>query len=125
MFCRWAPPTTSPSGFFIPRISSLINCRNSKANELPLGRWEGERGSPAKKFPGKGGKPAETATFVPVAGSAADKALNDGTVDVVWIIGVPEATAVQSFLRNPKVRLMSFPMAEAFTRIFPDLNRLI
>ena len=68
---------------------------------------------------------AETATFLPFAGSAADKALKDGKVDAVWIIGVPEATAVQSFLRNPNVRLMSFPMAEAFTRIFPDLIRLV
>ena len=68
---------------------------------------------------------AETATLLPFAGSAAEKALKDGQVDVVWIIGVPEATAVQSFLRNPNVRLMSFPMAEAFTRIFPDLIRLV
>ena len=36
-----------------------------------------------------------------------------------------EAAAVQSLLRNPDVRLMSFANAEAFTRIFPDLNRLV
>jgi TRAP-type uncharacterized transport system substrate-binding protein len=79
----------------------------------------------AEQILGKGGINSETAIFLPFAGSAADKALDDGKVDVVWIIGVPEATAVQSFLRNPKVRLMSFPMAEAFTRIYPDLNRLV
>jgi len=79
----------------------------------------------AEQILGRGGVNAETATLLPFAGSAADKALNDGKVDVVWIIGVPEATAVQSFLRNPKVRLMSFPTAEAFTRIFSDLNRLV
>lgn len=79
----------------------------------------------AEQILGRGGVNAETATLLPFAGSAADKALNDEKVDVVWIIGVPEATAVQSFLRNPKVRLMSFPSAEAFTRIFSDLNRLV
>ena len=79
----------------------------------------------AEQILGRGGVNAATATLLPFAGSAADKALNDGKVDVVWIIGVPEATAVQSFLRNPKVRLMSFPTAEAFTRIFSDLNRLV
>jgi TRAP transporter TAXI family solute receptor len=79
----------------------------------------------AEQILGKGGVSAETATLLPFAGSAADKALKDGKVDAVWIIGVPEATAVQSFLRNPNVRLMSFPMAEAFTRIFPDLIRLV
>ena len=51
--------------------------------------------------------------------------MNDGKVDAVWIIGSPDATAVQSFLRNPNVRLMSFPTAEAYTRIFPELVRLV
>ena len=79
----------------------------------------------AEQILGKGGVNAETATFLHFAGLAADKALKDGQVDAVWIIRVPEATAVQSFLRNPNVRLMSFPTAEAFTRIFPDLIRLV
>ena len=79
----------------------------------------------AEQILGKGGINSENATLLPFAGTSADKALSEGKVDVVWIIGVPEATAVQSFLRNPNVRLMSFPMAEAFTRIFPDLNRLV
>ena len=68
---------------------------------------------------------SETATLLPFAGSAAVEALNDGKVDAVWILGAPDATAVHSFLRNPNVRLMSFPTAEAFTRIFPELVRLV
>jgi TRAP-type uncharacterized transport system substrate-binding protein len=79
----------------------------------------------AEQILGKGGVNSETATFLPFGGSAAYNALNERKVDAVWIIGVPEATAVQSFLHNPNVRLMSFPTAEAFTRIFPDLNRLV
>ena len=79
----------------------------------------------AEQILGRGGINSENATLLPFAGSAADRALNDGKVDVVWIIGVAEATAVQSFLRNPNVRLMSFSMAEAFTRIFPEFNRLV
>jgi TRAP-type uncharacterized transport system substrate-binding protein len=78
----------------------------------------------AEQVLAKGGVNSETASFLPFAGSAADKALNDGQIDAVWIIGVPEATAVQSFLRNPNVRPMNFPMGDAFTRIFPDLARM-
>jgi len=78
----------------------------------------------AEQVLGKGGVNSETAKFLPFAGSDADKALQDGQVDAVWIIGVPEATAVQSFLRNRNVRPMSFPMSEAFTRILPDLARM-
>jgi TRAP-type uncharacterized transport system substrate-binding protein len=79
----------------------------------------------AEQILGKGGVNSETATLLPFAGSAAVKALNDGKVDVIWAIGAPDATSIQSFLRNPNVRLMSFPMAEAFTRIFPELARLV
>jgi TRAP-type uncharacterized transport system substrate-binding protein len=73
----------------------------------------------------KGGVNSETATLLPFAGTAAVEALNDGKVDAVWIIGAPDAPAVHSFLTNPNVRLMSFPIAEAFTIIFPDLVRLV
>ena len=79
----------------------------------------------AEQILGKGGVNSETATLLPFAGSAAVKALNDGKVDVIWAIGAPDATSIQSFLRNSNVRLMSFPMAEAFTRIFPELARLV
>ena len=34
-------------------------------------------------------------------------------------LGAPDATAVHSLLRNPNVRLMSFPTAEAYTMYFP------
>jgi TRAP transporter TAXI family solute receptor len=78
----------------------------------------------AEQVLGKGGVNYETATLLPFAGSAAEKALKDGEVEAVWIIGVPEATAVQSFLRDPNVRPMNFPMADAFTRVFPDLARM-
>jgi TRAP-type uncharacterized transport system substrate-binding protein len=79
----------------------------------------------AEQILGKGGVNSETATLLPFAGTAAVEAMNDGKVDAVWIIGAPDASAVHSFLQNPNVRLMSFPIAEAFTIIFPDLVRLV
>jgi len=78
----------------------------------------------AQKILGKGGVNSETATLMPFAGLEAVKAMNDGRVDVVWIIGSPDATAVKAFLVNPNIRLLGFPTAEAFTRIFPELVRL-
>jgi hypothetical protein len=79
----------------------------------------------AEQILGKGGVNSETATFMPFGGEAAVEALNDGKVDAVWILGAPDATAVNSLLRNPNVRIMSLPMAEAFTRIIPGLARLM
>jgi TRAP-type uncharacterized transport system substrate-binding protein len=79
----------------------------------------------AEQILGKGGVNSETATFVSFAGTAAVEAINDGKVDAVWIIGAPDATAVKSLLQTPHVRIMSFPTAEAFTRIFPGLARMV
>jgi TRAP transporter TAXI family solute receptor len=79
----------------------------------------------AEQILGKGGVNSETATFLPYAASAAVEALNDGKVDAVWTIGTPDVTAVKSLLGNPNVRIMSLPNAEAFTRIFPNLARLV
>src|SRR5262249_22838452 len=78
----------------------------------------------AERILGLAGISESTATFLPFAGLAAVEALKDGKVDVVWILGALEAPAVQALLRNPEVRLLSFEMAEAYTRIYPDLVRL-
>ena len=79
----------------------------------------------AEQILGKAGVNSENVTFLPFAASNAVEALNDGKVDAVWTLGAPDAPAISSLLRNPSVRLMSFPRAEAFTRIFPDLVRLV
>jgi TRAP transporter TAXI family solute receptor len=65
-----------------------------------------------------------TATFLPFIGVAAVEALKDAKVDVVWILGSLEVPAVQALLKNPEVRLLNFEMADAYTRIYPDLVQL-
>src|SRR5262249_4352907 len=67
----------------------------------------------AEQILGKSGVNSETAALLPFGGVAAVAAMNEGKVDAVWIVGSPDATAVHSFLTNPNVRLMSFPLAEA------------
>jgi TRAP transporter TAXI family solute receptor len=79
----------------------------------------------AERILGIAGITSETATLLPFAGDNAVDALKDGKVDVVWNVSTPDAPNVQALLRNPRVRLMSIPRAEAFTRIFPDLVRLV
>lgn len=116
---------TQPFWIFYSSNEPLDRLAQLKGKRIAVGPVGSATRSTAEQILGKGGVNAETATFLHFAGLAADKALKDGQVDAVWIIGVPEATAVQSFLRNPNVRLMSFPTAEAFTRIFPDLIRLV
>jgi TRAP transporter TAXI family solute receptor len=104
------------------RFERLSQLKGKRIAVGPIG--SGTRAS-AEQILGKGGVNSETATLLPFAGSAAVEAVNDGKVDVVWSSGASDGPAVRSLLENPKVHLMSFPTAEAFTIIFPHLVRLI
>ena len=79
----------------------------------------------AERLLGKANVNSKTATLLPFGGDAAVDALNDGKVDVILIVGGSDSPAVRALLTNPRVRLMNFSMAEAYTRIFPDLVRLV
>lgn len=57
--------------------------------------------------------------------AAANKALLQGTVDAVMIIGTEDNALVKELLHNPKVRLMSFRQAEAYTRLIPALSHVV
>lgn len=67
----------------------------------------------------------DNATIVSLASPAGAKALKDGEVDVFVLIIELNAPLVQSLLRDPTVRLMSFTQAEALTRVYPFLTRLV
>ena len=77
----------------------------------------------AERILGKAGINSDTATLLPFGGSAAVDALKEGRVDVVWYNGGPGASAVHELLQNPQVRLMDFPLTDAFTRSFADISR--
>jgi TRAP transporter TAXI family solute receptor len=77
----------------------------------------------AERILGKAGINSDTATLLPFGGSAAVDALKAGIVDVVWYNGGPGASAVHELLQNPQVRLMDFPLTDAFTRSFADISR--
>ena len=119
------PVNDQPFWIFYSSSQQFDQLSQLKGKRIAIGPIGSATRYMAEQVLGKGGVNSQNATFLPFAGSTADEALKNGQVDAVWIIGVPESTAVQSFLRNPNVRPMSFPMSEAFTRIFPDLTRMI
>jgi hypothetical protein len=64
-------------------------------------------------------------TLLTLSGPAVAKALKDGEVDVIFLPQALNAPNVQLLLRDPAIRLMSVSQAEALTRVFPVLHRLI
>ena len=101
---------------------------------LTLGQLKGKRISVGPNGSGtrlaalsvleKAGVNPKTSEMLPLYGNEAVKALDEGKVDAVWLSSAPNASAVQALLRNQKVKVMSFPTAEAFTRIMPELVRI-
>jgi TRAP transporter TAXI family solute receptor len=71
------------------------------------------------------GVSATTATLLPLSGGDAVTALKDGRVDAVFLVVAAEAPMVQALLREPEIRVMSLVQAEAYTRLFPYLSRLV
>lgn len=60
-----------------------------------------------------------------LTGEAAVKALQQGQVDVVMLVASPRSKAVNALLRDPRVQLLSFSYAEAYTRHFPYLSAIL
>jgi hypothetical protein len=119
------PIFTDPFWIFYSSTEPIDRLSQLKGKRIAVGPIGSGARYSAEKILSKGGVNSETATLLPFAGLDAVSALKDGKVDAVWINGGPDSPAVQALLANPSVRLMDFQLAEAFTRIFPNLVRVV
>ena len=114
-----------PFWIFYPSGESLDGLPQLKGKRIAVGPEGSGARYTAERILSKANINSKTATLLPLAGDAAVDALNNGKVDAALIVGGSDAPAVGSLLTNPRVRLMNFSTAEAFTRVFPDLVRLV
>lgn len=63
--------------------------------------------------------------LVDLHSSAAVKAIREGRVDVIMISSTVDNALVQELLHAEGIRLMNFRQAEAYTRRFPALSRVV
>jgi TRAP-type uncharacterized transport system substrate-binding protein len=68
---------------------------------------------------------SENTTLLPLVGPATAIALKSGEVEATFVPFDLNAPPVQSLLRDPDIRLMNLTHAEALTRRFPYLTRLV
>ncbi len=69
--------------------------------------------------------PTDSGHLLPLAGLDAAEELQQGRIDAAFIVAAPEAPVVQVLLRSPGVRLMSFSQADAYTRRFSFLSKIV
>jgi TRAP-type uncharacterized transport system substrate-binding protein len=66
----------------------------------------------------------ELLTLSPLGGEQAGDALLAGRLDAAIFVAAPESTVIQKLIQNPDIKLMSFAIADAYSRRFPFLTAL-
>jgi TRAP-type uncharacterized transport system substrate-binding protein len=114
-----------PFWIFYPSSQSLDSLTQLKGKRIAVGpEGSGARYS-SERILSRANIDAKTATLLPLAGDAAVEALKKGAADAALLVGGSDAPSVERLLNDPNVRLMNFSTADAFTRVFPDLVRLV
>ena len=89
----------------------------------------GPEGSGARKYSldllRASGAAEPPTSLLDIPSAAANKALLEGALDEVMIIGSEDNVLVRELLYSEKIKLMSFKHAEAYTRLFPALSHII
>ena len=99
--------------------------RQLKGKRVALGPQGSGQRPITEKILEVSGVSSETTTLLSLSAQDAVNAINDGRIDALFLPFALDSPILYSLLRNPRVRPMSFTEADALTRIFPYLVRLV
>jgi TRAP transporter TAXI family solute receptor len=110
---------------FYSAAETITDLRQLKGKRIALGP-EGSGQRPlTEKILEISGVTDENTTLVGLSAQESVNAINDGTIDAMFLPFALDSPILRSLLASPRVRPMSFTEAEALTRIFPYLVRLV
>src|SRR5262245_35972688 len=110
---------------FYPTGDALTDLTSLKGKRIGLGaEGSGDR-AVCEKILAVAGITYDNTTLVTVAPENVISNLDSGGIDAVFRNFSPESPVLDALLRGPQYRLMSFSEAEALTRIFPYLVRVV
>jgi hypothetical protein len=110
---------------FHSATETLDDLRLLKGKRIAVGPQGSGQRVMAEKILGISGVTSDNTTMRALSAQGAVDALNDGNVDALFLPFALDAPILLSLLKNPRLRPMSFTEAEALTRIFPFLVRLV
>ena len=110
---------------FYRATDSYDDLTQFKGKRLALGPAGSGTRAVSEKLLAISGINYDNTTLLTLSAQAAVDALNDGTIDALFLVFAPEAPILHALLKNPNFRPMSFTEAEALTRIYPHLVRLV
>jgi uncharacterized protein len=104
---------------------TLDDLRQLKGKRIAIGPQGSGQRATTEKILGISGVNSENSTLLNLTTQGAENALVEGQIDALFLPIALDAPILQSLLKNPSLRPMSFTEAEAVTRIFPFLVRLV
>src|SRR4029079_16117281 len=110
---------------FHPTGEPLTNLTQLRGKRVALGPSDSGDRVVCEKILAAAGINYDNTTLLYFAPQDAAKALDDGTIDALFLNLSPESPILHALLNGPQYRLMNFTEAEALTRIFPYLVRLV
>jgi TRAP-type uncharacterized transport system substrate-binding protein len=110
---------------FYPAGDTLSDLTQLKGKRVALGPTDSGGRAVCEKILAAAGINYDNTALLYLAPRDAVKALDDGTIDALFLNFSPESPVLHALLWGPQYRLMSFTEAEALTRIFPYLVRLV
>jgi hypothetical protein len=110
---------------FYGGTETLDDLRQLKGKRIAVGPEGSGQRVMAEKILGVSGVTSDNTTMRALSAQGAVDALSDGKVDALFLPFALDAPILLSLLKNPRLRPMSFTEAEALTRIFPFLVRLV
>ena len=110
---------------FYPTGETLTELSQLKGKRIALGPADSGDRAVCEKILAAAGINYDNTTLLYFAPKEAAKALDDGAADAVFLNLSPDSPILNSLLKGPQYRLMSFAELEALTRIFPYLVRLV
>jgi hypothetical protein len=114
--------TYSPIWFFYRGPETLDHLTQFKGKRVSVGPASGRI---SNQILATYGVNAENTTIVALEAPLGAQALRSGEVDVMSIAQEVNNPNIQSLLRDPAIRVMNLAQAEALTKLFPSLDRVV
>ncbi len=113
-----------PVWLFAPRIDRLTRLSDLAGKRIGIGIPGSGLRRLATQILSAAGVDGRNATLVDIAGTDAEKALDDGTLDLAFIIGAPESPLLQELFKG-HLHVVSLVQSDAVARFFPTLTPLL
>lgn len=103
------------------RITDLDGLRGRK---IAIGDFESGTRSLALQLLALNSAVLPPTELLPLSGKAAEQALIERKIDAFMVVSPADSNLVHRLAAAPQIKLLNFERAEAYTRLFPYLNKL-